>query len=493
MSKNIFSILALATLLLSVTLASCAPTPAPTEPAAPTEAPPEPTEAPPEPTEAPPEPTEVPPEPTEVPPEPTEAPPPGPDPSGQTVIFWHPWGPGIPGNPYETMVGIIDEFSATNEWGITVEEFDQGNYGDLEDAMNVSIQSGDLPNLVAGYYPSLANWFQVDVLVDFNEYVDDPTYGLTAEEKADFYPGVLDGPVTPDGARVGFPLSQSGNVMFYNHTWAQELGFDDPPTNSAEFKEQVCAAAEANSADDNPDNDGTGGLVLYPAAENILPWIWAFGGDIEGEGGQGYAFNTPVVQEVAAFIKELWDEGCAFETESYPNPEFATRKALVVTSSTVGLPYQLSAFETDDAFSEDEWGYIPFPGKEGGLAVDAYGQAMGLVNNTPEQNLAGWLFMKYLSSPDVQVKWINSSAYYPTRASVVPMLADYAAEHPKWGTGLQLLEYGHAEPTLPSFATIRREIRNTFSAILQSDLDQVESLLAELDAIAAEAVAELDQ
>ena len=162
-------------------------------------------------------------------------------------------------------------------------------------------------------------------------------------------------------------------------------------------------------------------------------------------------------------------------------------------SSTVGIPYQLSAFEAEEAFADDEWVFVPFIGAEGGIAVNAFSQSIGLVNITPEQNMAAWLFLKYLSNPETQATWILGSAYYPTRQSVPPMLTDYAAANPQWDTGLLLLNVGQAEPARSSWATVRREVQNTFSAILQSDPDQIVPLLEELDAIAAEAVAELDQ
>lgn len=231
---------------------------------------------------------------------------------------------------------------------------------------------------------------------------------------------------------------------------------------------------------------------MYASASNVAAWTFAFGGDIITADGSGYTFNNPEVQAVAAFMKELYDEGCTLETESYPNPEFATRKTLSTMNSTVGIPYQLSAFDAEDAYSDDEWIFIPFVGPEG-AAVNAFSQTIGLVNMTPEQNMAAWLFLKHLASPESQVKWINGSAYYPTRQSILPMLQDYAAEHPQWNTGLELLSVGKAEPARASWATVRREVQNTFSAILQSDPDQIIPLLEELDAIAAEAVAELDQ
>jgi ABC-type glycerol-3-phosphate transport system substrate-binding protein len=92
MSKNILKLAFPVVVILSMLLASCGPTetPVPTQP------------------------TEPPVVPTEVM---TEEPTPSVDPTGQTVTFWHVWGTGLPN---ETMLAIVDQFNATNEWGITV-------------------------------------------------------------------------------------------------------------------------------------------------------------------------------------------------------------------------------------------------------------------------------------------------------------------------------------------------------------------------------------
>ena len=164
------------------------------------------------------------------------------DPTGQTVNFWHVWGQGLPN---ETMLAIVDDFNANNEWGITVNPVDQGNYSDLENALNAAIQSGDLPDLVTGYTNAMANWYAVDSVVDLSPYMTDPYFGLTAEEMSAFYEGAINGGKAPDGSVFAFPISQSENVLFYNSGWAKELGFDNPPANYAEFKEQACAASRS--------------------------------------------------------------------------------------------------------------------------------------------------------------------------------------------------------------------------------------------------------
>ena len=408
------------------------------------------------------------------------------DPTGQNITFWHVWGTG---GPSEAMQAIVDEFNASNEWGITVEALDQGQYNNLEDAFNAAVQSGDLPDLVTGYTNAMANWYAVDSVVDLSPYVDDATYGLTAEEQAAFFQGSLDGGKAPDGTLFAFPISQSENVLFYNSGWAKELGFDNPPANYEEFKAQACAAAEANSNDDNPDNDGTGGLVLFAGASNMASFVFANGGNMLNAAGDGYDFTDQTVVDAAEFLKDLWDSGCAYATESYPNPEFASRKALFTMSSTAGLPYQVAAFDAEDAI-KDDWTIAPFPGKDGGQSVDLFGQYVAMANTNPQRMMATWVFMKYLTSPEVQAKWIEGSAYYPARSDTLPLIEAYGADNETWSYGLTFLPDGKAEPAWASWTTVRRDVGDTLNAILQGAPGDIPSLLEGLNAKAVQAMEE---
>ena len=409
------------------------------------------------------------------------------DPSGQTVTFWHVWGTGATG---EGLLAIIDEFNATNEWGITVEPVDQGGYSDLEDAMNAAIQTGELPDIVVGYTNALDTWYSVDTLVDINDYVYDPMYGLTEEEIADFYPGVWNSGINAEGARVGFPHGQSANVLFYNYSWAEDLGFMGAPANWDELQEQACAAAAANLADDNPDNDGTGGLVMYAGASNVASFIFAAGDDMINEAGDGYDFTSDAAVATAELWWDLWNEGCGFATESYPNPEFASRQALFTMSSTAGYTYQVSAFEAEGAI-QDDWGFIPFPGLDGDAAVNSYAQNSAIVRTNPEKDLAAWLFIRWFTSPETNAQWIEASAYHPIRISAVDLLGDYIAANPLWAEGIDLLPLGVSEPGWASWSSVRRSVGDTYAAILQGAREDIPGLLAELNVTAAEAIEEL--
>ncbi|MFA9402337.1 MAG: extracellular solute-binding protein [Anaerolineales bacterium] len=462
MSKKAIGILLLTLLALTPVLAACAP--------AATEAPaPEPTKAPP--------PTEVP-EPT-VPPVPA-----GPlgvtaeELEGVEVEFWHVWSRGT-GEAIEAMAA---DFSATNEYGITVTPINQTGYSEQFTAMNAAINTGDLPDVVVGYNNQYLAWDSAgDVIEDLNPYVNNPSFGFTAEESADFYPAIWASDSVGD-EQLGIPAQRSGAYYFYNYTWAQELGFDNPPTTPAEFKEQACASAEANNADADPDKHGTGGVFFTASASTIAGWVWAFGGEVEIP-GEGYSIDTPEMLEAITYWHELLSEGCSWTPEAtYPNPEFAARLGLFFGSSIAGLPYQTGDFA--DAGNDDVWGPIAYPTVGGTPVVDIYGPSFAMVSSTPEEQLASWLFMKWFTKPENQAKWIEASAYYPTRASALDLLGDYMESNEKWTDSLAYIEYGKVEPRFESYQSVRYAIQDAIVQIAQEGFtaDQIPGLLAELQA-----------
>ena len=374
---------------------------------------------------------------------------------GVTVQFWHVYSDA----PGEGLQALVDEFNATNEYGITVEALNQGGYSDVEDKINAGIQSGDLPDVVMAYTNTMTDWHSVGYIADLNPYVSDAEYGLTAEQLADIYPHLVTAGSTPDGAWIAYTMTQSANVLVYNFTWAEELGFAAAPTTSEELKEQVCAAAAANT-EIGGDYAGTGGLIYYPSSTNLLHFLYAFGGNELNADGTAYDFTSQAMIDTAMFILDLKENGCVWQTESYPNPEQAQRKALITMSSTAGAPYYAAAFE-DAGNTTDVWGWIAAPGPDGTLAVDAFQQMLGVVPSTPEQEMASWLFVKWLTSPEIQARWVQVSGYYGTQYTTEALLADYGAANPVWASGVALAAIGPAEPqTFPAWTSVRRILGN---------------------------------
>ena len=187
-------------------------------------------------------------------------------------------------------------------------------------------------------------------------------------------------------------------------------------------------------------------------------------------------------------MKDLYDNGCTIFTPSYPNPEFAARQTLFASGSTAGQSFQQGA--VDDAGKGDEWGFIPYPGPDGTLVVNSLGQMVGIVRTNPEQDMASWLFLRYLTSPETQTTWISYTGYFPSQ--ITTDVAEREASDPVWATGYGLLDLGKAEPNLAAHGAARSAIRDAFFDILEAeDLDAIIAILEELNTLLAELVAEL--
>ncbi len=423
----------------------------------------------------------------------TDGPLAGVDPSGQAIQWWT----NHTGSREEELIPMVEDFNATNPCGITVEHLSQGGYDEIRDKMNASIGAGELPAaLIVGYQNDQAFYQLNDGLADLNIYVDDATWGLSEEEIADFYPGFFNQSVHPafDNQRLGFPPNRSMEVMFYNQTWLEELGFAGAPTTPDEFKEMACAAAEANG-------DGTGGYILRDDASALAAWTLAFGGDILTEDGTQYAYNTPATVEAMTFLKGMLDEGCAyFFTEGYPNPEFAARRAIFTQGSSSGVPFYGSDVVTvaEEAGTEpDVWGVGVIPHTTDDPVMNVYGGDIMITANTPEQELAAWEFIKWFTEPEQQARWDVISGYFPTRASTVPLLADFISESDtgmQFEQGLALLPYGAFEPQLISYQAVRDEAQAAFNAIMQgADVQETLDALTETaNELQAELMAEMN-
>jgi len=440
--RKLVAVLAILALTLPL-VASCAPKETP----APTEAPvvEEPTAVPEEPTEAPPEPTEVP-EPTPVPldydveiyGEVENL-----DPSGQVVTYWY----QHTGSREELMLSLIDEFNRTNEWGITVQGESQGGYDDLYQKIVAGIPAKQIPSMAVAYQNQAATYAVQGALVALDPYADSETWGYTEAELDDFFPIALAADYLPQfEARYGWPPYKSMEVMYYNEDWLAELGYTGPPETWDEFGEMSCAAVE------QPFSGATGeGAVLgyeYSIdASRFATFAFSRGGNIINENGTGYVFNDAAGLEALTFLKDLDDQGCAaVVTERYGDQtDFGAGRVLFTISSISGLPYYGQAVDEGAGFN---WSVNPPPHTTATPRLNIYGASQSICVSTPEEQLAAWLFTKWMSEAEQQATWASSTGYFPTRQAAADLLADYFAEHPTYEKAFTFMamDYGIESP-----------------------------------------------
>ncbi|MCK4900543.1 MAG: extracellular solute-binding protein, partial [Anaerolineales bacterium] len=411
------------------------------------------------------------PEPTEAPPaeEATEAPdePAAPedawadvDPSGQTVVYWHQHSR----SREEALNAMVEEFNATNEWGITVEAEFQGGYGDIFNKMLAVINTTDAPNLVVAYQNQSATYQLGEGMQDMTGMVNSPKWGLTEEEKKDFFKGFYGQDVFTifGNQRLGFPPNRSMEVMYYNIEWLEELGYDAPPATPEEFKEMACKAVEQPFS--KATAEGSIGYELSIDASRFASWTFAQGGDVFDYGTSQYSYNNDSAVAAMEFLQDLFNSGCAtIVVERYGDQtDFGAGKQLFTVGSSSGLPFYQTAVDEGAQF---EWSVAPIPYTTDQPVQNIYGASVSIPNTTPEGELAAWLFIKYLTSPDQQAKWVRASNYFPVRLSVAAELDDYFAENPAYKVAYDMLPYGKFEPPVPGYDFVRDIAEEAMAAI----------------------------
>ena len=427
------------------------------------------------------------------------------DPSGATVEFWHQHSAGraraldamvaVFNDPevdysfYEPdendpidILAMVEELRPVaaeyNPYGIVVEASNQGGYGDIFQKMNLGLVAGgeDLPQLVVAYGNQAATYQLVDGLVDMNTLVESPTWGLSEEERADFFPAFIESDIFSvfDDARLGFPPNRSMEVMYYNASWLAELfeagaiSFEGPPTTPDQFREAACAATE------NPFSGATGdvstsvGYQLSLDASRFAAWTFGFGGDVFDEETNQYTYDSEAAVAAMEFLQGLFNDGCAAGVEERfgDQTNFGAGVTLFTVGSSSGLPFYELAVR--DGGADFEWSVSAVPHVTEDPVQNIYGASVSMPRSTPEQELATWIFIKYYTSPEVQTYWAEASNYFPVRQSVAEgeEMQTYFEANPAYAAAFDLLPYTKVEPQVPGYDFVRDLLEQQMAAIV---------------------------
>ncbi|MDY6847489.1 MAG: extracellular solute-binding protein [Chloroflexota bacterium] len=393
---------------------------------------------------------------------------------GTSIRFLHPWS----GEAGAVFRDIARKFSLSNPWGVWVDAESHGNEDILIEKVQSDLEKGELPGLIA-VHPYALSWLEGDAsTVSLNGYFNHPELGMGEDVHEDM-PQVYFDPFTVDGERIALPLAPQAMVLFYNQTWAEELGFDSYPGDENAFKAQSCAATAENFADEDQENDYTGGWLMNFDPAALLSWYTAFGGEIAE--GEMIRFNNNAGQMAFGYLENLYspEEGCIWvgrQTEPYSY--FANHYALMYAGTLNQIPLQLrwmAQFE-----NEDQWTVIGFPGADGEvMMVDSPG--LFIMESSPEEQLASWLFAKHLLSAEVQAQLVQSMFTLPVRESALDYLDDFVLEYPQWMSAYDRLDRAQHLPISETWGYARWVLQDGINRLFAYGADPVGDILAQVD------------
>lgn len=409
--------------------------------------------------------------------------------NGQQVQFWHPWQ----GEMEAAIQELVEEFNNQNEWGIQVQVHSTGSLDKLDADLQVAIQESKQPDLAVAYLYQALGWAETPI--DLDVYLNDSDWGLSKSDQTDFF-SVFWEHARQGEQMLGLPAFASAQVLYYNQSWAQELGFDSPPDTIEELEKQVCAAAKANLQDEDTENDGSGGLLLTSNYSAMLGWMTAFGAqitrDVSSKEDSPYQFNSPEVVNAFTFLRDLHDQGCAsLIEEGDPQELFAARSALLIEGSVASMADQIAAMKRSN--NADNWTALPFPSPDQQAVLPVYGPSLVLLQSKPSEQLAAWLFLRFLLTPENQARLAQASGGLPLRAASLPLLQAYQESFLQWAAAVEALPLAQPEPAEYSWRLIRWAVSDAATQLFRSyfTIDQTADLAKFLNTTATDLHSEM--
>jgi multiple sugar transport system substrate-binding protein/sn-glycerol 3-phosphate transport system substrate-binding protein len=376
------------------------------------------------------------------------------DPSGNLVIYWH----ALTGADEDRLLEIIDDFNASNAWGITVVGEYQGELDTLYEKVLVGVPTDQLPDLVMTDLSLAAAYATEGVAVPLSPYLESSNWGLSDAEREDFYPSALVSDQLPqfDQQVFSFPLCRSLQVLHSNADWLKELGYENPPETWDELREVACAAS-------NP-MDGLYGFEFGMDSSLFTSLLATQNIPILDPTAEVYTLGGEQGQAALQLLQDLINDSCAlWETETGIVADFTAGTILFAVGSTDELPTYQRIIAEGASFA---WNVSGLPYTTNEPLVGVYSTSTTILRRTPEKQLAAWLLVKWLAEPTQQARWALHTGCFPIRRAAFEEMQDFLEEHPQYNAAAQLLENEWVtEPGVTAYPVCRAEIGRMLYAV----------------------------
>lgn len=370
------------------------------------------------------------------------------------IEYWHRSG----GTGTDAWVALADQFNAEFGDRVTVTPVFQTGIQELNQKIRAAAVGGGLPGATMADDYDVTQYAFNDLIAPLDDYINDPENGFTAEELADFLPFQLNRHKLDiyDGQTMAFPQAFSCFTTWWNVDALAKAGYDAPPATWTEFPDVCRAIGEANP--------GMTAWTIGGAGDRFISVLKTYGVSWLKEGGQESNFDAPEVLEIMTWWKELGDEGLLVITTESAREIFQAQGSAFFMDSSANV--------TGLALTEGfEWnGMMPPQGPNvTEPTTETYGPVNAIPKSTPEQQLAGWLWIKWLASVEALTQWVPVTSYFPCRISVVdsPELTSFYEQYP---VAKELYADVAPKASILAASPALSEVRGTITANIVNEL-----------------------
>lgn len=375
---------------------------------------------------------------------------------------------------------MISKFHEANPL-ITVEPVYIGSYSQINTQLIAAVASGEVPALCTAntsYPPSYGAAGICEVL--------DPYIEASGYDVADFGEGLI-AATSYEGQQICLPYLISTQVMFYNKTAADAEGIEMPKT----FDEMDAFLEKATVFNE----DGTTkryGTVFGGWDYWYFEMLYKNNGvNVINDDGLTTDLNGEASVYVTTRIKEWIDKGYAYfayGTDASPNMRqlFWDGNAFSVfhTSSLYDLYVSSSDFEVGMEWLPGGNDGVSFKSEVGGSVILIPAKA------SQAQKNAAWVFLQFMTSPEINLYWADNTGYFPTRQSVLATdaVAEYLERKPAMKNVMEMSQWINPRSTNPAYDMVANLWRDNLALIFVEGAPVQETL----DSLAMEVTEELE-
>lgn len=312
------------------------------------------------------------------------------------ISFWHIYSDGV---MKDLMTELTQDFE-TKHPNIQVEDLGI-NFWDYWTKLSTATAGGSGPDLSMNDTSTLPARAKAGSIVNIGSLIERDHF-----DPSDFFPVLIDKMKYNDGI-FGLPSDTDIRLLFYNKEAFREVGLDPnkPPANWQELEEYADRLTKWN------DNKMLERIGFAPSIGNLHLWTlaWLNGGGFWDEDGNP-TYTRPENLEALQWEKKMQDKYgvkamSAFNSQASAlqySPFIAGKAAMIVDVNNLYEDIKRYAPELD-------FGVAPIPTPKERTTWSA-GFNYEIIDNKDEKRAAAaWELMKYLTSPEVQVKIHESS------------------------------------------------------------------------------------
>jgi sn-glycerol 3-phosphate transport system substrate-binding protein len=378
------------------------------------------------------------------------------------IVWWHAMG----GRLGEILEGIAADFNASQDQYQVVPVY-RGNYSETMTSAIAAFRAGEQPHILQVFEVGTATMMAAEGAIY-------PVHQLMADHGVDFnqedyIPAVISYYVSADGNLLSLPFNSSSPVLWYNQTALDELGLEVPET-----WQELEEAARAAGAGGYPCGLTTA-WQSWVLLENFSAWHnIPFATQENGYAGLDteLVFNNENVINRLQSLADLAQEGVFVYggRASASEPLFLNQECVFWFNSSAAY----GALSTNAQF---EFGQTMLPldteVAEAPQNSIIGGATLWVLQGHEEEEYAGVAeFFQYLSSPEVQAEWHQTTGYVPITTAAYELSQEQGFYEESPGTDTAIKQLSLNEPTVNSrgirlgnFVQIRDVIDEEFEAM----------------------------